>query len=176
MGLSTAWTLGWNLTLVPTASAHPSLKRSSSNACLPLLPGLNCPGVLLPQEHRRRTFKFRGEIQHRDRGGCRRECVMNDPIVKSSRTRFSLVLFGAALAAASVVGQQSKPTTPSGTGTHASNRIACSPQRSCSSARRSWKPQNPSFRTSAKTTPSRRSKKRNKSTRSTRKPCSKPRP
>jgi hypothetical protein len=60
-----------------------------------------------------------------DRSGCRRERVMNHPIVKSSRTPFSLVLFGAALAAASVVGQQSKPTTPSGTGTHASNHIAC---------------------------------------------------
>ena len=40
------------------------------------------------------------KFSSRDRGGCRRERVMNDPIVKSSRTRFSLVLFGAALAAA----------------------------------------------------------------------------
>ncbi|MGA2431674.1 MAG: hypothetical protein ABSH13_24475, partial [Candidatus Acidiferrum sp.] len=59
---------------------------------------------------------------------------MNDPIVKSSRARFSLVLFGAALAAASVVGQQSKPTTPSGTGTREPNHIACWKQAGISPA------------------------------------------
>ncbi len=60
---------------------------------------------------------------------------MSNPIVKSSKTRFSLVLFGVALAAASVAGQQqSKPTTPSSTGTHAPNHIACWKQAGISPA------------------------------------------
>ena len=47
--------------------------------------------------------------------------------MNSLRTRFSFVLFGIALAAASVAGQQSKPA-PSGqtpSGTHGAGHIAC---------------------------------------------------